>query len=73
MIRRRTLNVRDLYMEGGEYPLIHWPAMIALAAGIGLALIGLVVPSLRIVYDYAWFVGFGVSAVLYLLLGGTSQ
>jgi NCS1 family nucleobase:cation symporter-1 len=42
--------------------------MIALAAGIGLALIGLVVPSLRIVYDYAWFVGFGVSAVLYLLL-----
>ena len=31
-------------------------------------LIGLVVPSLRILYDYAWFVGFGVSAVLYLLL-----
>jgi NCS1 family nucleobase:cation symporter-1 len=68
VIRRRTLNVRDLYVEGGEYPLVHWPAMIALAAGIGLALIGLVVPSLRILYDYAWFVGFGVSAVLYLLL-----
>jgi NCS1 family nucleobase:cation symporter-1 len=42
--------------------------MIALGAGIGLALVGLVVPSLRGLYDYAWFVGFGVSAVIYLLL-----
>jgi NCS1 family nucleobase:cation symporter-1 len=68
VIRRRTLNVHDLYVEGGEYPLVHWPAMIALGAGIGLALIGLVVPSLRVLYDYAWFVGFGVAAVVYLLL-----
>jgi NCS1 family nucleobase:cation symporter-1 len=68
VVRRRTLNVRDLYVEGGIYPLVHWPAMIALAAGIGLALVGLVVPSLRILYDYAWFVGFGVSSVVYLLL-----
>jgi NCS1 family nucleobase:cation symporter-1 len=66
VVRRRRLNVRDLYVEGGEYPLIHWPAMIALAAGIGLALVGLVVPPLRPLYDYAWFVGFGVSAVVYL-------
>jgi len=68
VVRRQTLNVRDLYIEGGEYPLVHWPAMIALIAGIGLALIGLVVPSLRVLYDYAWFVGFGVSSVMYLLL-----
>jgi len=68
VVRKQTLNVRDLYIEGGEYRLIHWPAMIALAAGIGLALIGLVVPSLRVLYDYAWFVGFGVSSVVYVLL-----
>jgi NCS1 family nucleobase:cation symporter-1 len=68
VIRRQTLNVHDLYVEGGEYPLIHWPGMIALGAGIGLALVGLVVPSLRFLYDYAWFVGFGVAAVVYLLL-----
>ncbi len=66
VVRKQTLNVRDLYIEGGEYPLVHWPAMIALAAGIGLALIGLVVPSLRVLYDYAWFVGFGVSSLVYV-------
>jgi NCS1 family nucleobase:cation symporter-1 len=68
IIRRQQLNVHDLYVEGGEYPLVHWPAMIALAAGIGLALVGLVVPALRPLYDYAWFVGFGVSAVVYLAM-----
>lgn len=68
VVRRQTLNVHDLYVEGGEYPLVHWPAMIALAAAIGLALVGLVVPALRTLYDYAWFIGFGVSAVVYLVL-----
>lgn len=68
IVRRQTLNVHDLYVDGGEYPLVHWPGMIALAAGIGFALVGLVVPSLRLLYDYAWFVGFAVAAVVYLLL-----
>jgi NCS1 family nucleobase:cation symporter-1 len=68
IVRKQRLNVRDLYVEGGEYPLVNWPAMIALAAGIGVALIGLVVPLLRPLYDYAWFVGFGVSALTHLAL-----
>jgi NCS1 family nucleobase:cation symporter-1 len=68
IVRKRTLNVHDLYVEGGEYPLVHWPAMIALAAGIALALVGLAVPVLRPLYDYAWFVGFFVGGGLYLAL-----
>jgi nucleobase:cation symporter-1, NCS1 family len=68
IVRRQQLNLRDLYIDGGEYPTVHWPAMIALAAGIGLALVGLVAPSLRILYDYAWFVGFAVAGLVYLLL-----
>jgi len=39
--------------------------MAALAAGAGLAFVGLVVPSLRFLYDYAWFVGFGMSFAVY--------
>ncbi len=70
VLRKQQLTVRDLYVDGGEYPLVHWPAMIALAAGIGMALIGLLVPALRVVYDYSWFVGFGVSGILYALIGG---
>jgi NCS1 family nucleobase:cation symporter-1 len=68
IVRRTTLNVHDLYVEGGEYPLVNWQAMVALASGIGLALVGLVVPAVRPLYDYAWFVGFFAGGGLYLLL-----
>lgn len=69
IVRKQRLNVTDLYVAGGEYPLVNWRAMIALAAGIGLALAGLIVPSLRPLYDYAWFVGFFAGAGVYLGLG----
>jgi nucleobase:cation symporter-1, NCS1 family len=69
LLRRRRLVVDDLYLEGGEYPLVNWPAMAALAAGIAVALVGLVYPPLRWLYDYAWFVGFGTSAAMYALVG----
>ena len=68
IVRRQELNLRDLYVDGGEYPLVHWPAMIALAVGVGLALVGVVVPTLRSLYDYAWFVGFAAAGTVYLLL-----
>jgi NCS1 family nucleobase:cation symporter-1 len=43
-------------------------AVWSLASGIFVALIGLVVPSLGWLYSYAWFVGFAVSASVYILL-----
>jgi NCS1 family nucleobase:cation symporter-1 len=43
-------------------------AIIALAVGVVVALIGLAVPPLRWLYDYAWFVGFFISGGLYFLL-----
>jgi NCS1 family nucleobase:cation symporter-1 len=43
-------------------------AMIALAAGIGTALLGLVMPGLRFLFDGAWFSAAGVSGVLYYAL-----
>jgi hypothetical protein len=42
--------------------------VVALAAGIAVALLGLVVPALRWLYDYAWFVGFGVAGAVYVML-----
>src|SRR5690349_21539984 len=64
VIRRRVLQVGDLYLRGGVYEYSHgfnWSAVIALALGTGVALIGLVVPSVRFLYDYSWFVGFAVA------------
>src|SRR6202048_1550417 len=71
VIRRRVLVVDDLYLRGGVYEYsrgFNWLAVLALALGAGTALVGLVVPALRILYDYSWFVGFTVSFVAYYAL-----
>ena len=70
-VRRRRLNVNDLYVRGGEYEFSHGfniRSVIALACGILAALIGLLVDELRWLYDYAWFVGFGVAFVVYRVM-----
>ncbi|MBU2444626.1 MAG: NCS1 family nucleobase:cation symporter-1 [Bacteroidetes bacterium] len=71
LIRKRKLNVRDLYLRNGEYEFkkgFNVKSIYALAAGVFVALIGLVIPSLRFLYDYAWFVGFIIAFVLYFIL-----
>ena len=70
LIRKRRLSVDDLYRRSGCYEYsrgFHWQAIVALVAGAGVAFIGLAVPLLRALYNYAWFVGFAVSFVLYYL------
>jgi NCS1 family nucleobase:cation symporter-1 len=71
VVHRRVLLVDDLYLRGGAYEYsrgFNWLAVAALAAGAATALIGLVVPTLRPLYDYSWFVGFAVSFVTYYVL-----
>jgi nucleobase:cation symporter-1, NCS1 family len=73
VVRRSTLKLDDLYIRGGAYEYSHginWRAVAALAAGSALALLGLAVPPLRFLYDYAWFVGFGVAGAVYVMLMG---
>jgi nucleobase:cation symporter-1, NCS1 family len=68
VIRKRVILAEDLYERRGFYEFssgINWRAMAALAAGAGLAFVGLIVPSLRVLYDYAWFVGFAASFIVY--------
>jgi nucleobase:cation symporter-1, NCS1 family len=71
VVRRRQLIVEELYRRGGAYEYrqgFNPKAIVALGAGVAIALIGLAVPALRWLYDYAWFVGFFVSGGLYFLL-----
>jgi NCS1 family nucleobase:cation symporter-1 len=68
VVRKKIILVEDLYQRRGFYEFssgINWRAMAALAAGAGVAFIGLVVPTLRALYDYAWFVGFAASFIMY--------
>jgi len=71
LIRRTRLDVHSLYHHGGPYEYtrgINPRAIGALAAGVIIALIGLLVPPLRWLYDYAWFVGFATAALVYVAL-----
>jgi nucleobase:cation symporter-1, NCS1 family len=78
VIRKRTLDVAGLYSDKGEYwyrggwnPI----AFVALIAGIAPNLPGFLgvvkwarVPQFWVqLYNYAWFVGFGISFVVYVV------
>lgn len=71
LVRRKQLALADLYQSKGVYAYVrgwNWRAVAATLIGCGMAWIGLVVHSLRPLYDYAWFVGFGVSFVVHFAL-----
>ena len=70
LVRRARLTVEDLYRRGGVYEYengVNWRALGSLVAGAAVALLGLAVPSLRLLYDYAWFAGFGVAGAVYAM------
>ena len=64
-VRRGRLSLPDLYDKDGIYGRINWKAMLALVLGVAVALVGLVVPALRWLFDYSWFVGFAVAFLVY--------
>jgi NCS1 family nucleobase:cation symporter-1 len=87
VVRKKIMLPEDLYQRGGFYEFrrgINWRAVVALLAGIVVALMGLAARPLATpehaawlrttaavverFYDYAWFVGFGVSFFAYLAL-----
>ena len=69
IVRKAELKLTDLYLRDGAYEYsngVNYRAMAALAAGVIVALMGLVIPGVRFLYDYAWFVGFIVSGALHI-------
>jgi NCS1 family nucleobase:cation symporter-1 len=77
VLRRQVLDVDALYRRGGPYEYtrgVNGIAMAALAIGVapsvpgflgalGVAAVG---PMWSGIYNWAWFVGFGLAAVAYL-------
>lgn len=61
LVRRKELKLADLYRRDGVYRGWNFPAVVATLLGCAAAWIGLLVPALAVLYDYAWFVGFGVA------------
>jgi NCS1 family nucleobase:cation symporter-1 len=71
IVRQKQLRLEDLYLTDGAYRYRGgWnpAAVVATVLGSGLALVGWFVPALKLLFDYAWFVGFGVAFAVYLLM-----
>ena len=76
LIRRTELKLEDLYRNNGIYAGVNRMAIIALVLGVipnipgFLANVGLYSGSGFIVnlYNYAWFIGLGISSLVYYLL-----
>jgi NCS1 family nucleobase:cation symporter-1 len=68
ILRRRELDLEDLYLPDGAYSGWNWRAIAATAVGCALAWGGLIVPAMKPLYDYAWFVGFFAAGLTHLAL-----
>lgn len=71
VVRKKNLELADLYRNKGAYTYArgwNWRAVVATLVGCFFAWIGAFVPALKPLYDYAWFVGFGVSFAIHILL-----
>ncbi len=70
-IRNKVLDVNSLYQRLGVYAYVSGfnpRAIVALVCGVFAALIGEIVPTLHPLFDYAWFVGFFLSAAVYVAI-----
>jgi NCS1 family nucleobase:cation symporter-1 len=82
VLRRTALEVDELYRRGGRYEYrggVNPAAIVALVAGVLPCVPGFLAQALpgsfgampelwKGLYAYAWFLGFGVAAVVYLAL-----
>jgi NCS1 family nucleobase:cation symporter-1 len=68
ILRRTELDLRSLYTPDGAYRYTNgWnvPAVVATLVGAGVALLGAIWPPMRPIYDWSWFVGFGLAGGIY--------
>lgn len=80
IVRRRNLNLTDLYRVDGEYPRWNWPAFVAMTFAIVPVIPGFIVAAttpggnidnptlINSLFNYGWFFTFGMSVVVYWLI-----
>jgi nucleobase:cation symporter-1, NCS1 family len=68
ILRKCTLDLRSLYVVDGAYRYhqgYNFKAIGATLAGALVALAGMFWEPLRPIYDWSWFVGFGLAGAIY--------
>ncbi len=67
LVRKQQYHLIDLYKDGGRYPGWHGPGFLAFVIPVALTVTALTTGVMTWFYDYGWFTGSILGAVLYLL------
>mgnify|MGYP000014377997 FL=1 len=65
LIKRQRLDVPSLYQDGRAYPAFNLAGFIAFGVPVSLTLLSLATGTMYWFYDYGWFTGSLLGAVLY--------
>lgn len=65
LIKRQRLDVASLYQDGKAYPAINIAGFIAFGIPVSLTLLSLTTGTMFWFYDYGWFTGSTLGAVIY--------
>ena len=65
IIKKQTFNLPALYLDDSVYPAWNIAGFIAFLVPIGLTLVAITTGKLGWFYDYGWFTGSIMGAVIY--------
>ena len=65
LVKRQRLDVPSLYRDGQAYPAVNVAGFIAFGVPVALTLLSLSSGALNWFYDYGWFTGSLLGAVIY--------
>ncbi len=68
LVRNQTYDLLSLYKDGGSYPAWHVPGFVAFLVPVALTVVALTTDHLSWFYDYGWFTGSLLGAVIYYLM-----
>ena len=66
-VRKQSFDVLALYKDGGAYPAWNLAGMVAFLIPVGLTIIAITTGKLSWFYDYGWFTGSILGAIIYYL------
>ncbi|NQZ30655.1 MAG: NCS1 family nucleobase:cation symporter-1 [Oceanospirillaceae bacterium] len=68
LVKKQQLNLAELYITDGEYAGINMAGMVAFAVPAGLTIISILTGSLSWFYQYGWFTGSFLGAIIYFVM-----
>ena len=65
LIKNQHIHLVDIYRVGGAYPKFNWAGITAFLVTVGLTVMSLATGKHLWIYQYGWFVGSFLGAILY--------